>query len=342
MSDAVRRRGQLPTVGGRQSSWLQQIIRPHRLSIDVANGIGLTRSCPSGWPQIGRGQAVVTGGPRGHEVNACAISTACQLIANLCNRTIPNLGGLAHEVRTWIRVGAGDLIPIADAWWLVAARAFGTRQQPRLLMLDTQGRTVRDSDITVAIGPGAWNGEYVFAVGTGRHFDPIWWRHDGALRATTTSRVSQHYANRISLQTDAGPAAAFLIGVGATTRARSGLHPAAWPDALDAGTVTAWAQQIDAVLLAQGSDVAASTNGWQDRCIIFLCLTPDPATLLADVRNTPPLYQLIDAAHDPRGPSQADISWILAADPDHLYLAQASQDEDYQNMLRAAIGRGNP
>ena len=164
----------------------------------------------------------------------------------------------------------------------------------------------------------------------------------GTLRAAATSRVSEHYGNRVSLQTDAGLAAAFLIGSGATIQAQSGLHPANWTDMLDSVTITAWAREIDAGLLSQGPEVEAHARGWQNICIIVMCLTPDPATLLANIRATPPLYQLVHAAHDTRGPCQAAIAWILAADADHLYLARANPRDDCQAMLLAAIGCGNP
>ena len=128
------------------------------------------------------------------------------------------------------------------------------------------------------------------------------------------------------------------MGSGATIRARSGLHLAIWTDTLDSVTITAWARQIDAALLSQGPEVEAQARGWN--FIIVLCVTPDPATRLANIGATPTMYQLVHAASDPRGPSQAAIAWILVADPDHLYLAQANPHDDCQAMLLAAIGRG--
>ena len=284
----------------------------------------------------------MAGGPFGQEINACAVSTCCQLIANVCNRVIPDQGGLANEVRAWLRLQAGDTIPIADAWWLIAARTFGVQPQPRLLILNTSAQVVRDLDLTVAIGSGVWDGRYVTAVGTGSHFDPLWWRQGSALQAIATGQIQEHFGNRISLQTDAGPAAAFLIGTGSTVQAQVGLHPSAWTGMLDTETFEGWAQEIDIALSRMTLEDRERANGWRSNCIALTCLTPDPALLLRTDRHTPALYQLVHTTRDTRSRPQTAARWILAADPDRLWLAQANPLDVCQAMLNAAIGRGPP
>ena len=352
--DAVRRRTSGPTrvdadnqtnpgqnsTAERQGPWLHQILRPHRLTIQVARGIGLTRDCPSHWPQMGRGHARVPGGPLGQEINACAISTCCQLIASVCNRAIPDHGGLAHAMRAWLRLQAGDTIPIADAWWLIAARAFGVHPQPRLLILNTGARVVRDPDLTVAIGPGIWDGRYVAAVGSGSHFDPLWWRQGNAIQAIATGQVQERLSSRITLQTDAGPAAAFLIGTGSVVLVQVDLHPLTWTGSLDTETIDRWGQEVDAAVNRLTPEDRERANGWKNNCIAFACVTPDPAPLLGNDRPTPALYQLVHAVGDMRTRPHAAAEWILAADPDRLWLARANPLEVCQNMLNAAIGRG--
>ena len=315
--------------------WQAQVLPPHQMHRGVVADLGIARDSPSSWPHPGRGRVNVPGGPRGEETNSCAISTVAQLTNARLDIT---LGEFAHCLRKWIGLAPGDFMPIADAWWMVSAHVYGIAAQPRLLVLCTARRDIRDPDVSAITGPGAWDGSYVLAIGTGAHFDPIRWENNRHKTPICPNAISGHYNDRLVLMTDAGAAAALLMGCKIIQVASLRHHPREWEDDISPEVFQEWVRKIQAVLDNQDDSSERPSADWHANCVAVACRFPGGGSRPDDAR--PALFQLASASFDPRTSQQAAIPWILAIDHDHLHLGRADLCPAIQNVLNAALGRG--
>ena len=157
-------------------------------------------------------------------------------------------------------------------------------------------------------------------------------------RAIGPTNIANHYADCAVLQIDSAAAAALLIGACATMSVGTELHPRDWSDQVTREVANAWAQQIDTALRNRGQQEDNSIGNWRARCIVVACLFPIGITSLDSI--TPALLHLVSSTFDLRQSQDNRAEWILAADPGHLWLAQANLGSDYQTHLLAATGRG--
>ena len=263
------------------------------------------------------------------------MSTVAQLTST---RLDISLGEAAHCVRRWAGLATGDFMPIADAWWMISAHAYGIAAQPRLLVLCTANRDIRDPDVSAIAGTGSWDGTYVLAIGTGAHFDPILWEGNRRRTPICPNAISGHYNDRLALQIDAGAAAAFLIGCKITQVASSRQHPREWSDDISLDVFHGWVRSMQAVLDNQDDESDGPDISWQTNCIAVVCRFPAEEAGLDNTR--PALLQLAASSFDPRPVHQAAIPWILAINDDHLHLGYTGLCPTTQNLLSAALGRG--
>ena len=128
-------------------------------------------------------------------------------------------------------------------------------------------------------------------------------------------------------------------------RAQVGLHPQDWPSDFSLAAVDAWGGRIGAALAAEGPGGAVLAGSWRGGCILVLCgfplnlAGPVAASAAGAGSGACPVMQLVGAALDLRNRRDEAARWVLAADPDHLWLAQADTTEERQATLLAAAGR---
>jgi len=176
----------------------------------------------TGDPVLGVGRMAV-GCPSGTDTMVCAASTVAQLLlpsdasaATLDSATFR----VAASARLWGGLACGTLVGIADTWIaaVIALRPVGPVPRLAVFRVDFNrrvgDRTSEGRYISVISAPRAWDGTYVAAVGSGSHFDPIWW-----IRLTHSSAVAPGGIRTLvrtpTLNADMGPAACVLLSLGA-------------------------------------------------------------------------------------------------------------------------------
>ena len=267
--------GDGPRRPWRQSD-LNAVFPPYGITADMARWLDLQPGSPDRWPRCGDAQAIVQGGPRGVEHQACAVHTIFQLMEGF-RGCLGTPGDVAAEVRRLARAGSQDLLSITDVWWCVTSRLPHDCGRPRLMLLSrgSDGR-VDDRGATVVGSPGHWNGSMVAALGTGNHYVPVWWPTATGRTGLVPLWAREQARHRLAMAIDAGPAAAVIAALRWDVVAYYG-HPDATerPDGGDAGTRRRWLGAMsDSVRASQGlRDIGSS-------CDVRVC--HDPALAATD------------------------------------------------------------
>ena len=204
-------------------------------------------------PVLGAGRVDVDDAG-GRVTMACAASTVAQLLlaadadrGHVAHCTVD----IAKQTRRWVGIDANAVLPIADAWAVAVALLRPTGPVPRLALLRTaraggRRQVCEGRHLSVIAAPRAWDGTYAVAVGTGAHFDPIFWR-----RLLHIDHIAPGGRHRCiapaSLTTDMGPGALMLVSLGAEMAGRcprsaaspGAARPLSHPLDFDAGVISA-------------------------------------------------------------------------------------------------------
>ena len=247
-------------------------------------------------------------------------------------------GRIAYSVRCWLGDPSAKPLALADVWWLAMAYTAGHSPQPRLLQLEAGRGVVQLGDVTTVVGPGPWDGRLMAAIGTGTHFDPLFWGDRTQPCSWVPAEAAGTLGQAAGSALEMGPAAALLIGLRAQSFCPVPLHPAQWPDALPA-TALALLEELTLAHLSRAGLTPAPD--WATGCLVVRCTYGQGFFAHANGPSTAdaPLAQLVLEARPMRAEATAPWGWILALDMERMWLGQLPSGGEATNFLLAAAGR---
>ena len=193
---------------------------------------------------------------------------------------------VANRARRWVGLAPRAPIPIADAWAVAVALLRPTGPVPRLGLLRTSraagGRSACEGrHFTAIAAPREWDGTYVVAMGSGFHFDPVFWRRllhvDHVAPGARGMRIRP-----ATLTADMGPGALMLVTPGAEPAGRcprdlaapGATRPLSHPLDFDIGVIVA-ALRIAADEAGPGAALLRSRAGRRAVDGILVCQQAD-------------------------------------------------------------------
>ena len=319
------------------SAWMLVCIGPYKIDRAASMSLGIAVGEKTSWPQVGRGSVTITDGA-GTAHQACAISTVVQLASAYFNVPVVGQVELARRVRAWARIDELGIVPIADAWWALMGDIRGLAVQPYMIVLAAEGCHVKGDMTQIIAGPGPWDGGYVAVVGSGGHFDPLWWPVPGGRSARIPRPAIQIPSGCGHMITDAGPAAAIMLAIQAAYVLKIPVPAGDW-DARDVNvpSIGNWEPRIqDAMLRRSGCDGGGDLR-WRENCLVAYARYPengDDATLTVAPATSILRARLLV------NPSECVHSWawILIADDNWICLGRFHDQNEVARGLSLCAG----